>query len=95
MRIALAALALLATACGPRLPPGQPRPVSAQEAECRAEARRSPEMRVVMREVNPGNPENLDRVRTERLDVENRLTADCMRARGLPAPGGVEPIRRS
>ncbi len=90
MRILLALLALAACARGP----AEPRPAGAAETECRAEARRSPEMRRVMREVNPGNPENLDRLRTERLDTESRLVADCLRARGQPAPGGVEPIRR-
>jgi len=63
-------------------------------AECRAEAQRSPEVRRIGREVNPGNPENLDRIGAERGDVERRFVAECMRARGLPAPGGVEPVRR-
>lgn len=94
MRALLALLALAACARGPAEPRPEPRPVTAGEAECRAEARRAPEMRAVLREVNPGNPENLDRLRTERLDIENRLVADCLRARGQPTPGGVEPIRR-
>lgn len=94
MRALFALLTLAACARGPAEPSPDPRPASVAEAECRAEVRRSPEMRRVMREVNPGNPENLDRLRTERLDIESRLVADCLRARGQAAPGGVEPIRR-
>ncbi len=94
MRILLVLLALAACARGPAEPRAEPRLVSPAEAECRAEARRSPALRAVMREVNPANPENLDRIRAERLDLETRLVAECLRARGQPAPGGVEPVQR-
>lgn len=94
MRSVFVLLALAACARGPTDPRPEPGPPSAAEAQCRAEARRSPELRDVMREVNPGNPENLDRLRTQRVEVEGRLVAECLRARGQPAPGGVEPVRR-
>jgi hypothetical protein len=94
MRFALVALLLLG-ACGSGGSADQSRSASEIERECRREARRSPQMTTVLREIYPNNPENVNRIRSEQWDVENRLTSDCLRARGQPGLGGVEPIRRS
>ncbi|MFL1461536.1 phosphoribosylamine--glycine ligase [Roseococcus sp. DSY-14] len=92
--IALALAALLAACAarpatdvlGERLTP--------EQAECRAEARRSPEVRMVMREANPTpNSMNEARIREERRIAETTAWRRCLRERGLALPGGVEIIR--
>lgn len=68
--------------------------LSPEQEECRAEARRSPEVRAVMREVNPTpNSVNEARIREERRLAETAAWRRCLRERGLAQPGGVEIIR--
>ncbi|MDO9707557.1 phosphoribosylamine--glycine ligase [Paracraurococcus lichenis] len=94
--LALAGLLALA-ACsafraeGPPLPPEQD---TAEHRACRAEARNSPEMKAVGREFYAGNQGNIDRVTREEQVAFNRAYRDCLRARGLGMPGGVEPVVR-
>ncbi len=65
-----------------------------EQAECRAEARRSPEVRLTYREVNPTpNSVNEARIREERRIAETTAWRRCLRERGLALPGGVEIIR--
>lgn len=65
-----------------------------EQEECRSEARRSPEVRAVMREVNPTpNSANEARIREERRLAETAAWRRCLRERGLAQPGGVEVIR--
>ncbi|MBW8270212.1 phosphoribosylamine--glycine ligase [Caldovatus aquaticus] len=98
-RAAALLLALLAAAgCGSRRPAdaaaaAEPEPPEA--ALCRAEARDSPEVRRLARELNVDNQQNVLRVGEERRLAEIRAFRDCMRRRGLAMPGGVEPVRRS
>ncbi len=89
-----AALALLA-ACAPR--PATDvlgERLTAEQAECRAEARRSPEVRMVMRQANPTpNSMNEARIREETRIAETTAWRRCLRERGLALPGGVEIVR--
>ncbi|MDB5414925.1 MAG: hypothetical protein JWR10_3260 [Rubritepida sp.] len=91
MRLSLAAMLLL-TACMASVEPLTPTPLM-DNAECRAEARSSPEVRNTSREANLENPANLRRVQTERNETEARVYNGCLRRLGLPIAGGVEPIR--
>jgi pyruvate/2-oxoglutarate dehydrogenase complex dihydrolipoamide acyltransferase (E2) component len=99
LRAGLAALllpVLLAAACGPRRAaeaPAGPEPPEA--AICRTEARDSPEVQRLARELNMDNQQNMLRVGEERRIAEIRAFRDCMRRRGAAVPGGVEPVRRS
>lgn len=93
MRILPVVAALLLGACG-QLEPLIPPPVM-DDPECRAEAVRSPEVRAIRREVNFDNQTNIRRVTTEEREAEARIYEACARRRGLPVPGGVEPIRRT
>lgn len=95
MRIHSIALLALLAACGPRVATDViGTPLSPEQEECRAEARRSLEVRRVDREVNP-QPSwlNTERTLEERRIAETRAWRECLRARGLAAPGGVEIIR--
>jgi len=95
IRRGLAGLALLAlAACGGSTPAPPPVPLDPGVAECRAEARASPEIRRIERERLVGNPTNEARVNDERAGIEQRLTTDCLRRRGLSRGGGVESVRR-
>ncbi len=68
--------------------------LSPEQEECRAEARRSPEVRATYREVNPTpNSVNDARIREERRIAETTAWRRCLRERGLALPGGVEIIR--
>ena len=89
----LAALALMSCASRPAAPVADV-PVDPGVAECRAEARASPEMRLLQRERVMGNTTNEARVAAEREALEQRLLTDCLRRRGLTRGGGVEPVRR-
>ena len=60
---------------------------------CRAEARGSPQNRAFDAQSNPMNPWNVYRIGIERQDLETRLYRDCLRARGLTLPGGVEALK--
>jgi len=84
--------ALLLGGCT-QLEPIIPPPVM-DDPECRAEAVRSPEVRAIRREINFDNQTNVRRVTTEEREAEARLYEACLRRRGLPIPGGVEPVRR-
>ncbi|MBX6375188.1 MAG: phosphoribosylamine--glycine ligase [Acetobacteraceae bacterium] len=70
-------------------------PESPEAAICRAEARNSPEVQRLARELNVDNQQNLLRVGEERRIAEIRAYRDCLRRRGVAMPGGVEPVRRS
>ena len=73
-------------------PPAEPE--TADQRECRQEANRSPAMaRISLQWAD--NQTNWDRIQRERDTAFSRAFGDCMRARGLGPPGGVEPqIRR-
>ena len=62
--------------------------------ECRAEVRAEPEVRRADRASNFENQTQTRRVLTTQREAETRVYQDCLRRRGLPVPGGVEPIRR-
>lgn len=101
-RAGLAALLLVlaAAGCGSRRTAGQAAAAAAapeppEAAICRAEARDSPEVRRLARELNAENLQNALRVGEERRVAEIRAYRDCMRRRGVAMPGGVEPVRRS
>ena len=87
----LVALALLAGCEG--LEPLVAPPVM-DNAECRAEATRAPE-RAAARQSNFENQTQVRRLLTEEREAERRLYEACLRRIGQPAPGGVEPIRRT
>lgn len=90
---ALPALLLLA-ACG-GTPAPAPRPgEDPQVAECREEARQSPQSQDMARRMNFNNPTQMDRIREEQRMAEARVFQDCLRRRGLSRGGGVEPLRR-
>ncbi|MGK7866226.1 phosphoribosylamine--glycine ligase [Falsiroseomonas sp. E2-1-a20] len=89
----LAALLLLA-ACGSgrgAMPAMSDGPA---QAECRAEARQSPEVEAQWRRVVIGLPSSEEQVRRERAQAESRAFTDCLRRRGLVRGGGVEPRRQ-
>lgn len=73
-------------------------PVTAEDQEtpeqraCRAEAERSPQVLALYRERFPDNTWNTQRVDREQRVAFNRAYRDCLRARGLAMPGGVEPV---
>jgi hypothetical protein len=92
MRFALLLPALLA-GCG-LTQPRQPAQPAMDNEECRAEAMASQDARDVSRRANAGNPELMARLRVELLDAQWNAYRRCLRARGLPAPGGVERVRR-
>ena len=83
---------LLFCACG-ELEPVIAAPVM-DNPECRQEAMRSPEVRNVARESNFTNQTQVRALLTEQREAEARIYDACLRRRGLPQPGGVEPIRR-
>lgn len=83
---------LLVAGCGELEPLVAP-PVM-DNAECRAEAVRTPE-RNAARQSNFENQSQVRRLLTEEREAERRLYDACLRRLGLPAPGGVEPIRRT
>jgi hypothetical protein len=94
----LLALALLALGGCSLFAPKQQDPAVALETgpeyqACRAEARGSPQNRALDGQSNPMNPWNVYRIGIERQDLETRLYRDCLRARGLTLPGGVESLK--
>jgi hypothetical protein len=91
-RFALPLLLLLA-ACGTVPPPRQSATSQMDNEECRTEALNAPEVRDVSRRANPNNAEFMARLRVELADAQWNAYRRCLRARGLPAPGGVELIR--
>jgi hypothetical protein len=88
----IAALLLLA-ACNSLEPLVSP-PIM-DNAECRAQSLRDPEVRNTARELNPENQTNVRRVETERNEALRRVYNNCLRERGLPTQGGVEAIQRT
>lgn len=93
-RMLVLPLLLVMAACG-----GTPAPVARpgedpQVAECREEARQSPQSQELARRMNFNNPTQMDRVREEQRVAEARVFQDCLRRRGLSRGGGVEPLRR-
>jgi hypothetical protein len=90
----LAALLLLG-ACSLFGPPGPKMPVEEETPDaraCRAEARNSPEVRALARQLYEPNQMNVDRMSGEIGRAQSRAYRDCMRARGYGPQGGVEPI---
>lgn len=96
MRYALSlAAVLLLGGCGvfgargPAIPPDENTP---DHQACRAEARNSPEVRALNREINPNNTFNQTRLEGEVRNAQARAYRACLRERGLAPPGGVEPL---
>ena len=84
---------ILLGACGLFGPPGPPVPRdedTPQHEACRAEARNSPEVLALNRQMNPSNQWNVDRLAGEVRRAENRAYRNCLAAHGLGPPGGVE-----
>ena len=63
------------------------------QRECRAEAQTSPGMKALDRQRMPMNTWNEDRLNREERVVLNRAYRDCLRARGLALPGGVQTVQ--
>ena len=92
MTRALPLLALLAlAACRANDP--LPAPATPAEAACRAEARADPAAKSGYERLEIGNETQRRRVMGEIAAAERVAFLRCMRARGLAAPGGVEPVR--
>jgi hypothetical protein len=87
---ALLAAALLA-GCS-RTPPTPADQDTPQHQACRREARLSPQVRALDRQVNPTMAQVGGRVELEKFIVERRAYHDCLRRVGLALPGGVEPV---
>lgn len=83
---------LLLAGCTMFQPRGPAQPQMDNE-ECRVEAMNAPEVRDINRRANPENAELMARLRGELLDAQWNAYRRCLRARGLPAPGGVERVR--
>jgi hypothetical protein len=66
---------------------------SPEVAECRQEARDNPMVRDFTRRMIVGNQPQIDAVRAEQRQVEQRVFSDCLRRRGLSRGGGVEAVR--
>jgi hypothetical protein len=91
--IALFALLLLA-ACGGRPTSLSGEPLTPDQAACRDEARRDPEVTRLSAQVNSYTPDaNAQRLREESRVAETRAWRRCLRARGLTLPGGVEILQ--
>ncbi|MBB5694341.1 phosphoribosylamine--glycine ligase [Muricoccus pecuniae] len=88
---ALPALLLLA-ACAANDP--LPRADNPAEAECRREAQNAPGAKDAFQRLQIQNPTARERVLAEAAAAERGAYLRCMRAKGLAAPGGVEPVRR-
>lgn len=87
-------LLLALAACGGTSAPAPRAGEDPQVAECREEARQSPPVRDLGRQMNFNNPTQMDRLREEQRAAEARVFQDCLRRRGLSRGGGVEPLRR-
>ncbi|MFZ4408634.1 MAG: phosphoribosylamine--glycine ligase [Paracraurococcus sp.] len=88
----IAALLLLG-ACSLLGPPGPPLPVEEDTPDhraCRAEARNSPTVLALNRQLNSLNQTNVDRMQGEVNRAQSLTFRDCMRARGHGPAGGVE-----
>ncbi|HZH45916.1 MAG TPA: phosphoribosylamine--glycine ligase [Roseococcus sp.] len=90
--IFLAVLTL--AACGSRATNTIGEPLTPDQAACRAEARRDPEVARIAAQVNSSTPEaNALRLGEETRVAETRAWRRCLRTRGLTLPGGVEIIQ--
>lgn len=92
-----AAALLLLAACASTPPAPTPARSPAEQAEieaCRAEAQNDPRVRALGSRVLPGNERNRALLEEERRAAEAEAIARCLRARGGPRGGGVEPVRR-
>jgi hypothetical protein len=85
-------LPLLLAGCGLFQPREPAQPVMENE-ECRAEAMNAQDVRDISRRGNAENPELMARLRFELAEARLNAYRRCLRARGLPAPGGVERVR--
>jgi hypothetical protein len=96
MRLAGFGLALLLLAgCGGRTAPAVPLGEDTPDHQaCRAEARRSPGVTALNAQRNTLNQLNAERLANEERVLVAHAYRDCLRARGLAAPGGVEPVRQ-
>ena len=84
-------LALAATGCN-RTPPEKPDENTVQHQICRREARLSPQVRALDRQVNPTTVQVGGRIELEKFVAERRAYHECLRRAGLALPGGVEPV---
>jgi starvation-inducible outer membrane lipoprotein len=93
MRVLAGLLVLLLAACSREPPPLAGEPEAPGTAECRAEARASPEMQLVFRSIPPQQAGWL--LPIELRQTETRLVRACLERKGLLRPGvaPVEPIR--
>jgi hypothetical protein len=62
--------------------------------QCRTEATRSRDVRIVSREANFENYANMRQVQSDRNIALREVYETCMRAHGRPISGGVEPVQR-
>ena len=93
MRALPAALAAAALLAGCQRPPPIPADQNTpQHQACRQEARLSPQVRALDRQVNPTMAQVGGRVELEKFMAERRAYHDCLRRAGLALPGGVEPV---
>jgi hypothetical protein len=96
MRFALPLAALLLGACSlvrdvtPAMPAG---PETPEHRACWLESRNAPEVRALNREMNPNNTFNQTRLEGEVREAQLRAYRECLQARGLAPPGGVEVVR--
>lgn len=93
MRFAPFLLVLLLAACAQpaeRARGGAPM----TDAECRAEAEATPAVRGSGARAGPAAFGPSPRAEIARQEALAQAYRDCLRRRGLPAPGGVERLRR-
>jgi hypothetical protein len=90
-RLFLLAPLLVAGCTG--LVPIVPPPLMTDE-ECRGEATRARDVRLVSREANFENYANVRQVQSDRNVALREVYDTCMRAHGRPISGGVEPVQR-
>ncbi|MDB5378649.1 MAG: hypothetical protein JWR00_3095 [Rubritepida sp.] len=83
---------LLMAGCTGLVPIAAP-PLMSDE-ECRAEATRARDVRIVSREANFENYANMRQIQSDRNVALREVYDTCMRAHGRAISGGVEPIRR-
>ena len=71
------------------LPPAE----NAAEAACRTEAQAAPNVKAGYQRLQLQNATERSRVLAEIAAAERAAYLRCLRAKGLAAPGGVEPVR--
>jgi hypothetical protein len=84
---------LLAVGCS-NLVPVVPPPLMTDD-ECRQEATRSRDVRIVSREANFENQSNMRQTQSDRNVALREAYDNCLRAHGRPVGGGVEPVLRT